>query len=69
MVLTGRKVSGVEAYFMGLCARLVEMLREEQEKGGGESEGARCEYPACTDVCEWGPVALAQAMRSLSGWK
>lgn len=34
MILTGRRVTGPEAYFIGLCDRLVEVLPEEEAQEG-----------------------------------
>ena len=70
MILTGRRVSGPEAYFMGLCDRLVEVSPEEQAKDGvARAKVLDASIQLARDVSEGGPVALAQAMRALNDWQ
>ncbi|KAJ9148680.1 hypothetical protein NKR23_g4972 [Pleurostoma richardsiae] len=38
LVVTGRRVSAAEAYFLGLADRLVEILPEEEEEEGAEGQ-------------------------------
>ncbi|KAK5936656.1 hypothetical protein PMZ80_011121 [Knufia obscura] len=70
LVLTGRRVSGPEAYFLGLCDRLVEILPEE-EKAEGKARGKVLDVSVqmAKDICEGGPVALREAMRAVNGWQ
>lgn len=70
MIVTGRRVSGAEAYFMGLCDRLVEVTGEQQAKEGvARAKVLDASIQLARDVSEGGPVALAQAMRALGGWQ
>ncbi|KAK5098938.1 hypothetical protein LTR70_000943 [Exophiala xenobiotica] len=70
LILTGRRVSGAEAYFLGLCNRLVEVLPEEQ-KAEGKARGKVLDVSVqlAKDICEGGPVALREAMRAVNGWQ
>lgn len=70
MILTGRRVSGAEAYFMGLCDRLVEITpEEEQQQGQAGSKVLDVSLQLARDLCEGGPIALTQAMRAVNGWQ
>lgn len=70
MILTGRRVGGAEAYFIGLCDRLVEVSQASQAKEGvARAKVLDASIQLARDVSEGGPVALAQAMRALSGWQ
>ncbi|KAL5357728.1 ClpP/crotonase-like domain-containing protein [Aspergillus floccosus] len=71
MILTGRRVSGPESYFMGLCDRLVEILPEEEQKEGRAREKVLQEsIKLALDICEGGPVAITQALRAVNGsWR
>lgn len=70
LILTGRRVSGAEAYFLGLCDRLVEVLPEEQKTPGKAREKVmEISIQLAKDICEGGPVALREAMRAVNGWQ
>ncbi|RHZ66900.1 putative mitochondrial methylglutaconyl-CoA hydratase (Auh) [Aspergillus thermomutatus] len=70
MILTGRRVSGPEAYFLGLCDRLVEILPEEEEKAGAAREKVlRESIKLALDICEGGPIAIKQAIRAVGGYQ
>lgn len=70
LILTGRRVSGPEAYFLGLCDRLVEILPEEQKVPGKAREKSMdVSIQLAKDICEGGPVALREAMRAVNGWQ
>lgn len=70
MILTGRRVMGPEAYFIGLCDRLVEITEEEKD-GAGVARGKVLEQAVqmATDICEGGPVAIRAATQAVNGWK
>lgn len=70
MILTGRRVSGPEAYFLGLCDRLVEITEDEQQ-GAGVARGKVLEQAVALarEICEGGPIALRAAMQAVSGWQ
>jgi methylglutaconyl-CoA hydratase len=70
MILTGRRVSGAEAYFMGLCDRLVEITPEEEKQPGqARTKVLDVSLQLARDLCEGGPIALTQAMRAVNGWQ
>lgn len=69
MILTGRRVSGPESYFMGLCDRLVEVLPEEGAKEGVAREKVlRESIKLAQDICEGGPIAIKQALMAVQGF-
>jgi methylglutaconyl-CoA hydratase len=70
LILTGRRVSGSEAYFIGLCDRLVEVTPEDQKVDGKAREKVlTTSVQLARDICEGGPVALTQAMRAVNNWQ
>lgn len=70
LILTGRRVSGEEAYFIGLCDRIVQ-IREDEQNGSGVARGKVLEQAVemATNICEGGPVAIRAAMEAVNGWK
>ncbi|KAI1429079.1 ClpP/crotonase [Xylaria sp. FL1777] len=79
LVLTGRRVSAPEAYFLGIADRLVEVLpeEEEQEQGSGSKgeEGilTRARRAALSEsvrlageICEGGPIAIRAGLQAVS---
>ncbi|KAI1352058.1 ClpP/crotonase [Xylaria sp. FL0043] len=82
LILTGRRVSAPEAYFLGIADRLVEVVSEEEEAGekkeGSESkdeEGilARSRRAAlseavrlASEICEGGPIAIRAGLQAVS---
>jgi methylglutaconyl-CoA hydratase len=70
MILTGRRVSGAEAYFMGLCDRLVEITPEEDNQPGqAKTKVLDVSLQLARELCEGGPIALTQAMKAVNGWQ
>ena len=70
LILTGRRVTGAEAYFLGLCDRLVEVTPEEaKEEGKARTKVLDASVQLARDMCEGGPIALTQAMRAVEGWQ
>ena len=70
LILTGRRVSGAEAYFLGLCNRLVEVTPEEsREEGKARQKVMDASIQLANDICEGGPIALTQALRAVNGWQ
>ncbi|KAJ5674033.1 Methylglutaconyl-CoA hydratase [Penicillium macrosclerotiorum] len=68
LILTGRRVSGPEAYFLGLCDRLVEVLPEEaHQEGVAREKVLRASIKLALDICEGGPIALKQALLAVQG--
>jgi methylglutaconyl-CoA hydratase len=70
MILTGRRVSGPEAYFMGLCDRLVEITpEEEKQEGSARKNVLQVSLDLARDLCEGGPIAMTQAMKAVNEWQ
>ncbi|EEH19980.1 hypothetical protein PABG_02239 [Paracoccidioides brasiliensis Pb03] len=70
MILSGRRVSGAEAYFLGLCNRLVEITPEEGAQPGAAREKVLQEsIKLALDICEGGPIALRQALKAVRGFE
>lgn len=80
MILTGRRVSAAEAYFLGLADRLVEVVPEEEEGQDGESgkgkeelmrrakeEVLKAAVGLAGEICGGAPVAVRSAIRAV-GW-
>ncbi|KAI0018187.1 ClpP/crotonase [Xylariomycetidae sp. FL0641] len=79
LVLTGRRVSAPEAYFLGLADRLVEVLPEDERDAVGKGEEGEEEVPRrarraalaeavrlALEVCEGGPVAVRAALQAVA---
>ncbi len=61
---------GPEAYFLGLCDRLVDVSQEEAAEEGRARELVLQEaVRTASDICEGGPVATAAALRAVQGWQ
>ncbi|OJJ85551.1 putative mitochondrial methylglutaconyl-CoA hydratase (Auh) [Aspergillus glaucus CBS 516.65] len=70
MILTGRRVSGPESYFIGLCDRLVEVLpEEEQQEGVAREKVLKESIKLAMDICEGGPVAIKEALSAVQGYQ
>lgn len=70
MILTGRRVSGAESYFIGLCDRLVEVLPEEEKQEGAAREKVlRESIKLAMDICEGGPIAIKQALQAVNNFE
>jgi len=76
LVLTGRKVSGAEAYFLGIADRLVGLVPGEGEGEDTEEEKKKLMTRAreevlkesvrlAGEICEGGPVAVRSALRAV----
>ncbi|KAL6253028.1 hypothetical protein RBB50_000748 [Rhinocladiella similis] len=68
LILTGRRVGGREAYFLGLCNRLVEVGPDADEAGLARKRVLDASIDLANQICEGAPVAVAQAMRAIDGW-
>lgn len=70
LIVTGRRVSGEEAYFIGLCDRIVQITEDEVQGGAGVAKGKVLEQAVemATVICEGGPIAIRAAMQAVSGW-
>jgi methylglutaconyl-CoA hydratase len=72
LILTGRRVSAAEAYFLGIADRLVEILPEEgkeEEKGElmtrAKEEVLREAVRLAGEICDGGPVAIRSALKAV----
>jgi methylglutaconyl-CoA hydratase len=74
LILTGRRVSAAEAYFLGIADRLVEVVPEEGkdgEDGKGElmkrakEEVLKEAIRLAGEICEGGPVAVRSALQAV----
>lgn len=81
IILTGRRVSAPEAYFLGIADRLVEVLPEDERDGVDEVDGqaAKDGLPArartavlseavrmASEICQGGPIAVRSALQAVS---
>ncbi|KAL4785699.1 ClpP/crotonase-like domain-containing protein [Aspergillus varians] len=70
LILTGRRVTGPESYFIGLCDRLVEILPEDEKKeGGARDKVLRESIKLALDISEGGPIAIKQALKAVNGFE
>jgi methylglutaconyl-CoA hydratase len=65
LILTGRRVSAAESYFLGLCDRLVEI--PEGTEGTARERVLEESVKLAREICEGGPVAIRQALRAVNG--
>ena len=64
MMLTGRRVLGAEAYFLGLCDRLVEVNEDEvKEPGMAREKVLNSSIDLALKICEGGPIALGEVIK------
>ena len=70
LILTGRRVTGAEAYFLGLCDRLIEVTPEEQQEAGkSRTKVLDAGLDLARDICSGGPIAIGAAMHAVNGWQ
>lgn len=68
MILTGRRVHAPEAYFLGLCDRLVEVKPEEaKEAGVARTKVLEEAVRLAREICEGGPIAIKAALKAVEG--
>lgn len=74
LVLTGRRVSAAEAYFLGIADRLVEVIPEEGKEGeDGNAElmrranddVLRAAVQLAGEICEGAPIAIRSALQAV----
>ncbi|OTB00325.1 hypothetical protein M426DRAFT_324373 [Hypoxylon sp. CI-4A] len=80
LILTGRRVSAPEAYFLGIADRLVEVLPEDERDGVAQTDGSpedglpsRARNAVLSEsvrlageICEGGPIAVRSALQAVS---
>jgi methylglutaconyl-CoA hydratase len=65
LILTGRRVAGPEAYFLGRANRLVEIPDEEAKEPGKARERTMVEaLRTAMEICEGAPLAIRAAKRA-----
>lgn len=65
MMLTGRRISASEAYFWGLCERMVEVGQEEgMQKGAAREKVLEGAVEWARGICEGGPGAIRAVLRA-----
>jgi len=70
LILTGRRVTGAESYFLGLCNRLVEVTAEEEGQDGVAREKVlKAAIRLALDICEGGPIAIRQALKAVNAFE
>lgn len=73
LILTGRRVSGREAYSLGLCDRLVEVSKSETgdtpDASSARQETLEEALKLAAEICEGAPLATLAALRAMSGWQ
>lgn len=70
LILTGRRVSAPEAYFLGLCDRLVEVTPEEEKQDGtARVRVLEAALQLGREICEGGPIAIPQALKAVNEWQ
>ncbi|OJD34675.1 mitochondrial methylglutaconyl-hydratase [Diplodia corticola] len=68
LVLTGRRVGGPEAYFIGLCDRLVQVLPEEMGQEGVARKKVLDEaVRVAMEICEGAPIAIRAGLAAVEG--
>lgn len=75
LILTGRRVSGAEAYFLGLADRMVEIDAAKAGVEGGKEgvlrvaseEVRKAAVDLAVEICMGGPVAIRAALEAV-GW-
>ncbi len=68
LILTGRRVSGPEAYFLGICNRLVEILPEEAAvEGKARAKVLEEGFRLAREICDGAPLAVTAALRAVGG--
>lgn len=75
LILTGRRVTAAEAYFLGIADRLVEVLPEEGKEGEDAKkellkragdEVLKAALQLAMEICEGGPVAVRSGLQAVA---
>ncbi|KAF2641592.1 ClpP/crotonase [Massarina eburnea CBS 473.64] len=68
LILTGRRVGALDAYFLGLCDRLVEVTSDEaQQPGVARGKVLDEAVRLAMEICEGGPIAINAALAAVEG--
>lgn len=71
LILTGRRVTGAEAYFLGIADRLVEVVPEDERDGSDILGKARkaalgAAVTLAEVICEGGPIGVRAALQAVA---
>ena len=70
LILTGRRISGKEAFAMGICNRLVEVPENEaKQKGVARTKVLDAALGLARQICEGGPIGVQQALVAVNAWE
>jgi methylglutaconyl-CoA hydratase len=74
IILTGRRVKAAEAYFLGLCDRLVQVdepvdPKDTKALGTARERVLSESIELARQICEGGPVAIRQALKAVNEWQ
>jgi len=69
MILTGRRVQGPEAYFLGICDRLVDVPLEHASTKEARDKVLEVAVGLARDICEGGPIAIRAALEAVNGYR
>jgi methylglutaconyl-CoA hydratase len=69
LILTGRRVKAPEAYFLGLCDRLVQVPEGKEHAGKAREMVLEEAVKLAMEICEGGPIAIRQALKAVNGWQ
>lgn len=67
LILTGRRVSGEEAFRLGICERVVETGAGEEAKSVARGEVLDAAIGMAKKICEGGPGAVGAVLRAVRG--
>lgn len=69
MILTGRRVGAPEAYFLGICDRLVDVPLEQASTKEARDKVLEVAVGLARDICEGGPIAIRAALEAVNGYQ
>jgi methylglutaconyl-CoA hydratase len=70
LILTGRRVSAVEALSLGICNRLIEVSESEAQKAGvARTKALEASLELARQICEGGPIGVQQALVAVNDWE
>ena len=67
LILTGRRVSGEEAFRLGICERMVETGGGDDAKRVGKAKVLDAAVEMAKEICEGGPGAVGAVLRAVRG--
>lgn len=70
LILTGRRVSGAEAFSLGICNRLVEVSElDAKREGFARAKALEESIALAKQICEGGPIGVQQALVAVNDWQ